>query len=171
MPGEIDLTHYYNARLDESWHGNQNNDLSSLPTGLQTFNNVQFDVRGIVQLGSRAPTAKKFPPQIKGIKVRQKCRRLHFLHAAGYGGPGSEGKQIGTYIIHFAIDQMRLEIPIVYGKDVRDWHKPADEKPSPKELTEAWDRRKRSKQSIQRFDPAVRDDLGQCGAWRRNRKH
>ncbi len=33
---------------------------------------------------------------------------------------------------------MRLEIPIYYGRDVRDWHKLANETPGAKELTEAW---------------------------------
>lgn len=137
-PGEIDLSHYYNAMLTQSWHGSTNNDLASLPTGLQTFAGVEFDVRGIVQLGSKAVRAKSFPLQIKGIPIHQKCQRLHFLHAVGFGGPGSEGKQVGTYVIHFATNQMRLEIPIFYGQDVRDWHEFANEKPAAKELAIAW---------------------------------
>lgn len=137
-PGEIDLTRYYNAALTQSWHGNENNDLASLPSGLQTFGGVEFDVRGIVQLSSKTPAAKNYPPQIKGIKINRKCRTLHFLHAAGFGSQGSEGKQIGAYVIHYATNQMRLEIPIIYGRDVRNWHKPAGEKSSPGELAEVW---------------------------------
>ncbi len=137
-PGEIDLTHFYNAMLTQSWHGSTNNDLASLPTGLQTFAGVEFDVRGIVQLGSKAVSAKPFPPQVKGIPIHQKCQRLHFLHAVGFGGPASEGKQVGTYVIHFATNQMRLEIPIYYGHDVRDWHEMANEKPGTNELAIAW---------------------------------
>ena len=137
-PGLVDLTHYYNVMLTDSWHGNTNNSLASLPTGLQTFAGVQFDVRGIVQLGSKAARAKQFPIQIKGIKIQQKCQRLEFLHAVGFGGPTSEGEQVGTFVIHYATNQMRLEIPINYGRDVRDWHKLANEEPGAKELTVAW---------------------------------
>ena len=137
-PGLVDLTHYYNVMLTESWHGNTNNTFASLPTGLQTFAGVQFDVRGIVQLGGKAAKAKQFPTQIKGINIHQKCQRLYFLHAVGFGGLPSEGKQVGTYVIHYATNQMRLEIPITYGRDVRDWHKLANETPGSKELTEAW---------------------------------
>ncbi len=137
-PGEIDLTHFYNATLTESWHGNENNDLASLPSGRQTFAGVEYDVRGIVQLSSKAPAAKRFPVEVKGIKVGRKCQRLHFLHAAAFGGPRSEGRQVGTYVIHYAVNQMRLEIPIIYGQDVRDWHKMAGETLGVKELTVAW---------------------------------
>jgi hypothetical protein len=136
--GEIDLTKYYNAMLTESWHGNPNNDLSSLPTGLQTFDGVEYDVRGIVQLGSKSPQGEKFPSQIKGIKVNQKCRRLHFLHAAGFGGPKSQGKQVGMYVVHYAANQMRLDIPIVYGQDVRDWHRQGGGAPESKQPMVAW---------------------------------
>lgn len=137
-PAEIDLTRYYNAMLTESWHGNPNNDLSSLPTGLQTFDGVEYDVRGIVQLGSKAPQGEKFPSQIRGIKVNRKCQRLHFLHAAAFGGPRSQGKQVGTYIVHYAANQMRLDIPIVYGQDVRDWHRQGGGAPESKQPTVAW---------------------------------
>lgn len=137
-PGQIDLSHFYNAMLAESWHGNTNNNLASLPTGLQTFAGVEFDVRGIVQLAGKAATPKNLPTQVKGIKVHLKCQRLNFLHATGFGGPRFEGKQVGTYVIHYTTNQMRLEIPIYYGNDVRDWHEYAGEEPGAKELTVAW---------------------------------
>jgi hypothetical protein len=137
-PGLINLSDYYNAMLTESWHGNANNDLKSLPTGLQTFAGVEFDVRGIIQLGSKSEPAKRFPPQVKGIKVGQKCQRLEFLHATAFAGAMDEGKQVGSYLVHFATNNMQLEIPIYCGRDVRDWHANAEEKPGAKELTVAW---------------------------------
>ena len=134
----LDLTGFYNAGLNEAWHGNKGNDLAALPRGLQTFAGVEFDVRGIVQLGSHSPSSTNFPPSIRGIRVQQKCQRLHFLHATGFGNPSDDGKQIGTYVVHFATNQMRLDIPIRYGREVLNWHSIAGEKPLPKEMTVAW---------------------------------
>lgn len=137
-PGLIDLTRYYNAALTESWLGKTNGDLALLPEGLQTFAGVEFDVRGIVQAGSRALTEKRYPPQIKGIAVHQKCRRLHFLHAAGFGKASDEGTQVASYLVHFAGNQARLEIPIVYGREISDWRAPPEQAATPPELTVAW---------------------------------
>jgi hypothetical protein len=135
--GLIDLSAYYNAGLTEAWHGNSKNDLSSLPTGVQNFAGVDYDVRGIVQVGSKDRAAERFPPRIDGIKIQQKCTRLHFLHSAGFGSVGDEGEQVGSYIVHFATNRMTLEIPIIYGRDVRDWHRLAGEPPST-DLNLAW---------------------------------
>jgi len=134
----LDLTAFYNANLNDSWHGGKGNDLAALPQGRQTFGGVEFDVRGIVQLGSRSPSATNYPALIKGIPVKQRCERLHFLQAAGFGTPRDEGKQIGAYVVHFTTNQMRLEIPIRYGQDVRDWHALAGEPAAPGELKVAW---------------------------------
>lgn len=137
-PGLLDLTSFYNAALTESWHGNTGNDLGELPSGPQTIAGVEFDVRGIVQLGGLSPAAKKYPTEIKGIKVNGKYERLHFLHAAAHGGAADEGKLLGAYVVHYATNQMRLEIPITYGRDVRDWHVMANEPAAPPELKVAW---------------------------------
>jgi hypothetical protein len=134
----LNLTPFYNAGLNESWHGGKGNDLAALPKGVQTFSGVDFDVRGIVQLGSKSPSATNYPTQIKGIPVKQKCQRVCFLHAAGFGAPGDEGQQIGTFVVHFATNQMRLEIPIRYGHEVRNWHAVAGEPAAPRELKVAW---------------------------------
>jgi hypothetical protein len=134
----LDLSAFYNAGLNESWHGNKGNDLAALPRGRQTFGGVEFDVRGIVQLGSQSPSSTNYPALIKGIPVNQKCQRLHFLQATGFGNPADEGKRIGAFVIHFATNQMRLEIPIRYGHEVRNWHSLAGEPTPPKELTVAW---------------------------------
>ena len=138
----LDLTLFYNATLTESWHSRTTgaiaNNLAELPSGLQTFAGVEFDVRGVVQLGSTSRSATNFPAAIKGIAVHQKCRRLHFLHAAAFGNARQEGKEIGSYIIHYASSPMRLEIPIVYGEAVRDWHKLEGEPEPGKDLKVVW---------------------------------
>jgi len=137
----LDLTSFYNAKLTETWHGTGNstgNDLAALPAGLQKLDGVEYDVRGIIQLGSKAVNANRFPGNVAGIKVNQKCRKLHFLHSGAFGHPTDEGKQIGSYVLHFAAAQMRMEIPIVYGKDVRDWHYWSEEQEGPPTLKVAW---------------------------------
>jgi len=134
---QINLIKYYNAMFTQSWHGGTNNDLASLPIGLQTMAGVVFDVRGIVQLGSKSASVRKFPAEIKGIKIGQACRELNFLHAAAMGTDADEGKTIGSFIVHFATNQMRADIPIIYGLDVRDWHVLPKERPG-KDFTLAW---------------------------------
>ncbi|HEY5910869.1 MAG TPA: hypothetical protein VJA21_09735 [Verrucomicrobiae bacterium] len=135
--GLLDLSTAYNASLTESWHGGTDNQLAGLSAGIQNLGGVDFDIRGIVQLAARS-NGTNFPVEVKGIPVRQKCSRIHFLHAAAWGHPEDEGKKIGFYAIHFATNQMRLEIPIVYGQSVRDWHEWSGEKPAGPELAVAW---------------------------------
>ncbi|HEY3913341.1 MAG TPA: hypothetical protein VGN61_02545 [Verrucomicrobiae bacterium] len=134
-PRLINLDKFYNATLTNAWHGKPHNDLTSLPSGLQTFAGVQFDVRGIVQLASRSLSHKGYPSRVTGMEIHQKCSVLHFLHAVGYAG--KDGQLVGSYVVHYANNQMESEIPIIYGRDVRDWHKYKEEEPSP-DLQLAW---------------------------------
>jgi hypothetical protein len=41
-------------------------------------------------------------------------------------------------MVHFATYQIGLEIPIYYGRSVRDWHVQAGEAPPEKELKQVW---------------------------------
>ncbi len=133
----LDLAKVYDAALTESWHGGEDNQLT-VPTGLQNLGGTEWDIRGIVQLAGKASWTTNWPVEVKGIPVRQKCSRVHFLHAAGWGKTADEGTTIGSYVIHYATQQMRLEIPIVYGRALRDWHEGAGEPPAPRELKVAW---------------------------------
>jgi len=120
------LTDYYNAALVQAWHpGTRNNNLDILPSGLLQLGGTVFDVRGVIQLSgdSLQRAGGKFPRRIEGIRVKQPCRTLHFLHACGWSAP--EGTRIGTYLVHY-VDGRTQEIPIVYGEDVRDWNAEAD---------------------------------------------
>jgi hypothetical protein len=136
----LDLTAAYNALLTETWHGGEinNNNLAAIESGVQNFGGVDFDVRGIVQLAGKSLSGERFPPQVTGINMKQKCKKLHFLHATGWGKPEEDGKQVGSYLVSFVGEQTRLEVPIVYGKDVRDWHWQPGEAPAPKSLKTAW---------------------------------
>ena len=104
-------------------------------SGGQTLGEVEFDVRGMVQLSAQArvPGDPAYPDRVEGIPVGQHGRRLHFLHAAiGIEEPGAV---IGRYVVHTA-DGGRSELPIRYGQEVVDWI--ADPLPAPAPLVVAW---------------------------------
>ena len=88
---QIDLSPYYNARLDESWQGGDpGNDLAKLPIGVQLLDGVRFDVRGLVQLTSQSAFSyqgRSYPNRVGGMKLHVKCHYLHFLQAAGWRVP------------------------------------------------------------------------------------
>ena len=136
--GQLDLTRFYNVTLSESAHQRADDTLASLPPGLRTLAGVEFDIRGLIQLGSRSLTNKTFPEQVINIPVRQKCKRLHFLHATSMGTARDEGTLVAAYVLRFAGNEARLEIPVVYGRELRDWHVLRDEPPLGNELTVAW---------------------------------
>jgi hypothetical protein len=118
----VDLTEYYNANLLQTWHpGMPNNSLDMLPPGLLQLADVVYDVRGLIQISGTdlRNAGGHYPEQINGIKVAQRCRQLHFLHAAGWRAP--DGTRLGSYVIHYA-DQQEQVIPISYAEEVRDWN-------------------------------------------------
>lgn len=116
----IDLTKNYTLGLDEDASGRYGYTLSILPKGIQKLGNVQYDLRGIVQVSGKVFAArnKVFPEAVKGIQVGLKCHTLYFLHASRW--TEQNGTQIGSYIIHYANGQTR-QIPIIFGVDLRDW--------------------------------------------------
>lgn len=137
----LDLTRFFNARFTDTWHGTPNatgNDLASLPAGIQKLEGINYDLRGVIQLAGRTPGTHHYPTNIIGIKVGQKVQKLHFLHSAAFGKRADEGKEIGAYVLHFAGSQTRLEVPIIYGPDVRDWHFWPEEPEAPATLHMVW---------------------------------
>ena len=125
----LNLGEFYNAMLTQPWLAGEKDDLSSLPSGVQSFGGVEFDVRGIVQLGGKGEAVKQFPKAVRNIRVRRKCFRVVFLHAAAFGGPADDGRQIGNYVLRFTTNPMHFEIPIFYGQEVRNWRAVPGEKP------------------------------------------
>src|SRR5262249_30321259 len=113
--------------LVQSWHNPNigNTSLEALTPGLLLLGNTMFDVRGIVQIsgGELEKLGTRFPQQITGIKINQRCRELHFLQATRW--KYDEGGQIGSYVLHY-VDGQEYVIPIVYGEDVRDWNVASD---------------------------------------------
>src|SRR5205085_10739947 len=107
--GLVDLSHFYNAALTDSWHdppGKSGNTLAALPRGLVSLGGVQFDVRGIVQLygpGLEKNRPGAYPRRMDGIPIRRKLKRLQILHATGWGV--GEGTEIAQFVIHYADGQ------------------------------------------------------------------
>lgn len=119
----VDLSKYYNAALNETWHkgGMSNNTLKDLPKDIQTLDGTSFDIRGIVQLSGQQAERElsvQFPEKVANIAVQQKGQKVHFLHACGWQSP--EGTAIGAFVIHYRDGKIR-SVPIVYGVDVQDW--------------------------------------------------
>jgi serine/threonine protein kinase/WD40 repeat protein len=124
----IDLTEYYNAPLTTNWCNTQqaHDDLSTLPRGVQTLAGVDFDIRGLIQIGSGATHALAYPLQVRNIRIGQTCHRLHFLQAALGPVRGRDGDRLGSYVIHY-VDGREVDIPIVVGQSVADWWSQPDE--------------------------------------------
>jgi hypothetical protein len=122
----IDLTPHYNALLTESWHDLARlpaNDLSELGSGQVSLRGTLFDVRGVVQLQypARGRDHRDYPRAVNGIRIRQPCRRLVFLHGASGGTSLADvGLRIGTYRIRYA-DGVTHDVPLSYGIHLRDW--------------------------------------------------
>jgi WD40 repeat protein len=119
MTNQIDLSAHYNRSLVKGgFNGSVENDLSELPRGLREFGGTLFDVRGIVAVGGLCPDGREWPPQVTNIRVGAKCRTLDFLQATIFDVQGE--MPVGSYVLHYA-DGQTAELPLVYGKDLRNW--------------------------------------------------
>jgi hypothetical protein len=117
----IDLTDHYTTALDENWLGKPGARLSTLPQGVQVFAEAAFDVRGLIQLASkrtREETGSDFPQSVKGIKINDKGRKLHFLHGTVW--QAEEDTKVGEYVLHYTNGQTK-HIPLIYQRHVKDW--------------------------------------------------
>jgi hypothetical protein len=55
---------------------------------------------------------------VQNIRVKQKCRALHFL--GGFCFKAANGQVVATYQIHYA-DGETLEVPAIAGRDTANW--------------------------------------------------
>ena len=133
-PRLLDLTAYYNGVLTNGWQGFAGNDLASLPTGIQKFDGVEFDVRGVIQLrGAELPAA--FPKRVREIAVGQKCRRIHFLHAVSHVYQTNTVQ--ASYVIGY-VDSAVREFNVLYGQHVADWWRERGDTSTLAQATIAW---------------------------------
>jgi Flp pilus assembly protein TadD len=134
---QADLSSYYNASLKRPWlPGDEQNDLSSLPAGLQTMAGIIFDVRGLIQVGAQSQIGQKYPSIVENIEIGDECTRLHFLHSAINCSFLAKGTAIGLYRIHY-VDGTHCEIPIILGQNVGSWWNQPNEQAG--DLTVAWE--------------------------------
>jgi hypothetical protein len=132
-PRLLDLTAYYNGTLTNDWQGFAGNHLASLPTGIRSFDGVEFDVRGVIQLrGEELPTV--FPTRVEGIEVRQKCSRIHFLHAVIFT---HKSNTQARYVFHYTNGAVQ-EFPVIYGQHIADWWGPPGDASKLTKATVAW---------------------------------
>lgn len=92
----IDLSDHYTGAITEG-----------LPLGVQTLGAVRFDVRGqigLFGLGSEARGSRR-PEKVSGIKIQQRCARLHFLHTVEGGAYRTEGEPLATLVVAYANGQ------------------------------------------------------------------
>jgi hypothetical protein len=110
----------YNVALNESWQPVQRLEevdlsLVALPSGLQTFAGVCFDIRGLIQLRRGAVDCELFPERVT-IPVKRKFTRLHALHGGRW--PEQEGTSVASFVLHYT-DGSEATVPIIYGKHLR----------------------------------------------------
>jgi hypothetical protein len=65
----IDLTPYYNGSLNGWLESSPEDNLGELPTGMTRIAGVPFDVRGVIQLGSRNNAMLHIPAAVSNIVV------------------------------------------------------------------------------------------------------
>jgi hypothetical protein len=140
--GLVDLSAFYNGGAD-----------GEFPGEVQRLAGIEFDFRGWIHLDMRRadPRVTHLPERVNDIPIGRPCHRLHFLHTAGHSSAlprDAEGRRaekfhvppgtpIGRYLIHYA-DGSEASVPVLYGRDVRDyWHYP-ESAPDDRDLTVAW---------------------------------
>ncbi len=118
----IDLSVWYNHSLSDNLHHKPGNTLSDMPSGIQFFGKVPFDVRGLIQLaGNRSAeiTTLVYPENISGIPVDLKGSAIHFLHASAWN-IDAEQVEIGEYKLTYS-DGTSVSLPLVYRLNIWDW--------------------------------------------------
>ena len=124
---QVDLTSYYNHTLFEGPYRNVGGKSTApwswhrLPIGLIHFNDVAFDVRGVIRLSGQVVAGLEFsrplPVEVKGIEVNRQATWLHFLHYVAAINSVPDDDEVGYYQIHYADGEAR-RLPIRYGRDV-----------------------------------------------------
>lgn len=116
-PTPIDLSAFYDLHAEDR---SQFGAWESVPKGRQLFDDVPFEVDGMIRLfGTRPPPhGTIYREQVTGIPVERKFHALHVLHGTGW--TGTDGTLVARIVFNYA-DGARVGFPIVYGEHVRDW--------------------------------------------------
>jgi len=84
--------------------------------------------RGTCIVTLRSKNTPQLPDGSDPLPLNRQADRLFFLHATGWAAPDLP---IARYIVHYA-DGEKIEIPLVYGRDIQDWFA------APADLPNAW---------------------------------
>jgi hypothetical protein len=123
LPAErkyVDLGSFYNFSLSEEIHGKPGNTIH-IPEGINDFNGVKFDTRGIIQLVSKVSYEKShihYPEKITGIPVNCVAGSLCLLHSSAW--ESEKGTDVVEIVVHYANHQ-KQSITIKYQEEVEDW--------------------------------------------------
>jgi hypothetical protein len=76
----------------------------------------------------RGNLTPQYPAAVNAIPINARFDAFYVLHATMFGsGFGvNDGTEIGTYVVHYA-DQTAERIPVLYGRDMRDWWHDSDQ--------------------------------------------
>ena len=125
----INLSPYTNRSLTQSFIPRKNNkhDLQELPTGTHTFGGIPFNITGEIQLFGNGLNVShaNFPKQVNGIRIGEKCNKIHLFHGASFVTPNQMGETIARIVLHYK-DGSKEALDIVSGQNVLDWCGPAD---------------------------------------------
>jgi hypothetical protein len=127
----VDLQTKANKKLTDNLGNLDGTNLSMLPKGEQTLEGVKFKIADrFIRLGSSWVKTETKPERVEGIPVGKAFAKLHLLHATVAGGPRggevADDTEIAKYTVHYEGGTTET-IPVVYGKDVRDfWWYSAD---------------------------------------------
>jgi hypothetical protein len=118
----IDLSRQANWSRTQSTPDRVSNSLVGLDLGPRSLAGVEFKIDSrLIQLhGVGLPKQSR---AVHGIPVGRRATRLYILQGAQFCGPDygvHEGEFIAEYRIRYAGGD-RATIPVVFGKDVRDW--------------------------------------------------
>jgi len=134
----VDLGPYYNFALSEEIHGKPGNTIP-LPSGINEYHGVNFDVRGIIQLASKVAYENShihYPQRITGIPVDRVADKLCFLHSSAWAS--EPGTDVVDLVIHYA-NQKTQTVTLQYQVHVEDWWFHPENSVIPPEAVLAWE--------------------------------
>ena len=117
--GCVDLSLCYNSLLDDPWSVGGKKEwpvqFSSLKPGLQQWDGMAFDIRGLIRLsaGDLRPFHPELPVAVRNIRVDRRAGHLHFI--LGSVSAANAGTVIGNLQVHLA-DGFQEQIPLKIGE-------------------------------------------------------
>jgi len=122
----VDFSGHFTHTVANFSSGSPDNRLAGLTPGKLAVGTIEFDVRGMIQLGGGF--APDLPRHVAGLPVRRLCQRLHFLHASTWDG-AAHG-EIGRYTVLYADGSTEI-IPLIHGENIHDWWVDPADPPTP----------------------------------------